>query len=219
MKVPLVYPKIPDTRYCQLTKCLAFEKYDGTNLHWVWRQEEGWVGFGTRRSRYSLNTEGIAEFQREHQPLRAATDLFEEIVKPTSNYLLSAKYSKSKELIVFTEFFGANSFAGAHVDDEPKTLMVIDVLTDFGFLNPDQFVIDWGCGMYLPEKNFPRILCGGKYSGQMVEDIRNNKYNVKEGAIIKGMVRDKVHMFKVKTNEYMERLKAKLGSKWQDHWE
>lgn len=219
MKIPLVYPKIPDIKNCQIDKCVAFEKYDGTNLHWVWRQDDGWVGFGTRRSRYPLTSHGVAEFQREHRPLRDAINIFEEIVKPTSNYLLSAKYEKSQEIIVFTEFFGDNSFAGSHVDEEPKTLMVIDVLTDFGFLPLHQFVGDWGCGNHIPEKHFPRILYSGKYSGQLVEDIRNNKYGVKEGAIIKGMIRDKLHMVKVKTNDYMQKLKSNLGKEWHNYWE
>jgi hypothetical protein len=32
-RVKLVYPKISDTRNCPLERCIAFEKYDGTNLH------------------------------------------------------------------------------------------------------------------------------------------------------------------------------------------
>ena len=38
----LVYPKIPDSKNCPHEQCVAFEKYDGTNLHWVWEVELGW---------------------------------------------------------------------------------------------------------------------------------------------------------------------------------
>jgi hypothetical protein len=43
----LYYPKIPDSKDCPLEQCIAFEKYDGTNLHWTWNGV--WTGFGPRR--------------------------------------------------------------------------------------------------------------------------------------------------------------------------
>ena len=45
----LHYPKMPDSRNCPDGRCLAFEKYDGTNLHWEWEREFGWHSFGARR--------------------------------------------------------------------------------------------------------------------------------------------------------------------------
>lgn len=41
MKVDLVYPKIPENSDKFHGKCYAFEKYDGTNLHWIWNPQEG----------------------------------------------------------------------------------------------------------------------------------------------------------------------------------
>jgi hypothetical protein len=32
----LYYPKIPGSRNWPGGRCVAFEKYDGTNLHWDW---------------------------------------------------------------------------------------------------------------------------------------------------------------------------------------
>jgi hypothetical protein len=37
----LYYPKIPGSRHAPLERCLAFEKYDGTNLHWSWDPDFG----------------------------------------------------------------------------------------------------------------------------------------------------------------------------------
>src|SRR3712207_8134788 len=34
--------------------CIAFEKVDGTNLHWDWDREFGWHAFGTRRDDFNL---------------------------------------------------------------------------------------------------------------------------------------------------------------------
>ena len=61
-RVQLAYPKIPDSKNCPNEQCIAFEKYDGTNLHWVWEIELGWYAFGTRRHRFDLDEMGIAEF-------------------------------------------------------------------------------------------------------------------------------------------------------------
>jgi hypothetical protein len=47
-------------------QCIAFEKYDGTNLHWVWEIELGWYAFGTRRRRFDLDEMGMAEFNAAH---------------------------------------------------------------------------------------------------------------------------------------------------------
>ena len=75
-RVKLAYPKIPSSENCPLAQCIAFEKYDGTNLHWVWETELGWYGFGTRRHRYDLDEMGIAEFNRAHPGLEAAPTIF-----------------------------------------------------------------------------------------------------------------------------------------------
>jgi hypothetical protein len=54
-RIKLAYPKMPGSKNSPLEKCLAFEKYDGTNLHWVWEPEMGWYAFGTRRDRFDLD--------------------------------------------------------------------------------------------------------------------------------------------------------------------
>lgn len=64
-RIKLAYPKIPDSRAAPLEKCIAFEKYDGTNLHWVWEPELGWYAFGTRRNRFDLDDRGIAAFTED----------------------------------------------------------------------------------------------------------------------------------------------------------
>ena len=53
-RIKLAYPKIPGSKNSPFKRCIAFEKYDGTNLHWVWEYELGWYGFGTRRDRFDL---------------------------------------------------------------------------------------------------------------------------------------------------------------------
>src|SRR5258708_489900 len=65
----LLYPKIPDSKHAGRGRCVAFEKYDGTNLHWTWNAEFGWIRFGTRRDDFDLFGKGIADFHAAHPGL------------------------------------------------------------------------------------------------------------------------------------------------------
>ena len=111
-RVKLAYPKIPDSKNCPLEKCVAFKKYDGTNLHWVWETELGWYGFGTRRNRYDLDKMGIAEFNDAHPGLEESSSIFmRDFAAPLEKIFRSNPKYQFPELTVFTEFLGANSFA------------------------------------------------------------------------------------------------------------
>ena len=46
----LYYPKIPGSRHCPDRRCVAFEKYDGTNLHWDWDRDFSWHAFACLRN-------------------------------------------------------------------------------------------------------------------------------------------------------------------------
>ena len=72
----LHYPKIPDSSAAPLGRCVAFEKLDGTNLHWDWERDFGWHAFGTRRDEFNLTPEGEAAFAAAHPGLEAAASVF-----------------------------------------------------------------------------------------------------------------------------------------------
>ena len=72
----LHYPKIPGSRNAPTARCVAFEKYDGTNLHWDWDRDFGWHAFGTRRDQFNLTPDGIAEFSAKHDHLSEAPGVF-----------------------------------------------------------------------------------------------------------------------------------------------
>lgn len=232
MKIPLAYPKIPDTTNFPCKHCVVFEKYDGTNLHWVWHKELGWYAFGTRRDRFDLDAKGIAEFNEAHPGLEEAVEIFHRTYAKLGEYPIPHKYAPTSplthEVVLFTEFLGNQSFAGSHIKDDPKRLVLLDVATDQGITLPHQFIIDFGqfddvpqnlSGSKISDYHIAIIHDVGKYSGQLVEDIRRGKYNVNEGAVIKGVLRGKVYMAKVKTEQYMQRLKDAFQDKWKDYWE
>lgn|SRR5574337_19632 len=214
MKIKLAYPKIPDTLGCPLRQCIAFEKYDGTNIHWTFQPGEGWQDYGTRRDRYHINTSGVRAFEEAHPELAGVHTLWDQ--KDELNDYLNNNpiYNKAKEIIVFTEYFGTNSFAGQHnPKDLLKQLVILDIQVDGKIISPEQFVEDF------KQFNIARVVFKGKFTGQLFVDVRKGKLDVKEGVVVKGMVGDQVYMAKIKTEAYLERLKKEFKDNWKEYWE
>src|SRR5437762_14016299 len=101
----LHYPKIPGSRDCRGGRCLAFEKYDGTNLHWDWDRDFGWHAFGTRRDAFNLTPEGVAQFAAAHPGLEEAAPLFEATLAAGLDTVFRSHdtYKGYQELKAFTE--------------------------------------------------------------------------------------------------------------------
>jgi len=214
MKIKLAYPKIPDTLDCPLKQCIAFEKYDGTNIHWTFMPGEGWQDYGARRDRYAINTTGVRAFEEAHPELKGVHTLWDQ--KDLLNDFLNEnpKYNTAKEIIVFTEYLGPHSFAGQHdPKDVIKQLIIFDVQVDGSLIPPEQFVEDF------KQFNIARVVFQGKFSGQLFVDVRKGKYDVKEGVVVKGIYNNQIYMAKIKTEAYMERLKNEFKDNWKEYWE
>lgn len=214
MKISLSYPKIPDGTNCPLKQCVAFEKVDGTNIHFTWK--DGAFKFGTRRDEFPLNDDGIKEFSLAHVGLEEAPLIFLRAFTGILN-------KPTHEVTLFTEFLGKNSFAGAHQPNDKKKLILFDAMVNGKLLDTKQFLDSFST--YNPPLEFedefdiPKIVYSGKYTGQFVEDVRAGKYPVNEGVICKGVVKGQVYMTKIKTNAYMEKLKLSFNESWKNYWE
>jgi RNA ligase len=217
VKIPLVYPKIPDTTGCPLKKCWVFEKYDGTNMHWDFKKFE-FVSFGTRRDTFPFTEEGFEAFAKAHPGLEEAPRVFNKYLE---DFLF--EYHSGMTATLFTEYLGPNSFAGQHKPGDPMHHIIIDIMKGNKFLSPDKFLeafeSDWATERGNHKLGHAKCIFQGKYSGQLIEDIRNGKYPVNEGAVIKGVSDREVYMAKVKTNTYMEKLKEQFKDNWKDYWE
>lgn len=213
----LYYPKMPDSSRAPLERCIAFEKYDGTNLHWDWDRDFGWHSFGTRRAAFDLTERGIGEFGRAHAHLREAVEVFQAtLAGPIAEILQrQAFYAAFAEIRVFTEFFGPHSFAGLHRAEDPKELRLFDVWAEgYGFVGPRQFLADFAAA---PSA---RKVYEGKLTGQFAEDVRAGRYGVQEGVVCKGGSGGAdVWMVKIKTQAYQARLKQAFADRWEDYWE
>jgi hypothetical protein len=214
-RIPLIYPKIPGSSEAPLSRCIAFEKYDGTNLHWVWDREFGWITFGTRRDSFHLDETGIREFHREHPGLDEGPALFEADYAQQLEAVFQSHeaYRTTNQATVFTEFFSPGSFAGMHRKGDPRQLILFDVLVDAGMIGPDQFVRDFG------HLKIARVVYQGKLTGKFADDVRKGKYGVAEGVVCKGGSGENLWMVKIKTNDYMARLKEAFKERWEDYWE
>lgn len=213
MKVSLVYPKIPDTSNCPLKKCWVFEKYDGTNIHWTLHPLYGWMDFGTRRDRFAITNNGVRQFEQAHPDLAGVDKLWDQDSRLELFIMDNPKYNTAKEIIIFTEYFGFNSFAGQHQPKDAMQLVIFDIQVDGKIIPPEKFLEDF------KQFNIARVIFQGKFSGQLLIDIRKGKYNVKEGVVVKGVVGDQVYMAKIKTESYLERLKNQFKDNWENYWE
>jgi hypothetical protein len=213
----LHYPKMRGSRDSPDGRCVAFEKYDGTNMHWDWDRDFGWHAFGTRRDEFNLTAEGIAAFGRRHAHLKESVDVFRATLAIGLEQVLrdDPKYLEFQAIKAFAEFLGPNSFAGLHKEDDHKELLLFDVFAEpLGFIGPKQFVADFG------HLRIARVVYEGRLTGKFTEDVRAGKYAVNEGVVCKGGTGGPdVWMIKVKTNAYMERLKQAFADHWEDYWE
>src|SRR5260221_1763391 len=120
---PPEYPKIPfysqtDPPWPERNKpCVAFEKYDGTNLSWYWNRELGWVDSRTRRRSFGENDPDFG----------AAIKLFEQLKSRLETIFNTYPILKeSDDIVIYTEFLGNDSFAGLHKPKDEKYLKIID---------------------------------------------------------------------------------------------
>jgi hypothetical protein len=177
------YFKMPDT--CVNLPCLAFEKLDGSNLRFEWNRKRGWYKFGTRHRL----------FDKSDSVFGRAIEMF------LSKYdsILAKTVCRQVNVIAFCEFLGKHSFAGHHRTYDEFNLVLIDVsIHKQGIVSPYDFVI-----IYWNKVEIPKFLYDGRLTEEFVEDVKQGKYNVNEGVVIKGGR----WMRKVKTNAWLARIK------------
>lgn len=214
-RIPLAYPKIPGSASAPLDRCIAFEKYDGTNLHWSWDRELGWHAFGMRRHRYDLDESGVAHFHLNHIGLPDVVEIFQrDLANPLEQIFCQNPNYDGQEFTVFTEYFGANSFAGQHQLGDDRELVLFDVQSDKGMVPPRAFVADFSTC------KIARVIYQGRLTGKFALDVREGKYDVSEGVVCKGgNTSESLWMVKIKTNAYRLRLKQAFREDWANYWE
>jgi hypothetical protein len=193
------YPSIKHCRDAPVGKaCYAFKKYDGSNLRWQWTSKKGWCKRGTRGSLFDEST----------KPWCQAIPIFESGIGDEIVKAMTKRFVGCRDFTVFTEFFGPSSFAGNHVEAEPKELVLFDVYLDpIGFVPPkifaDLFREPWAA----------EVVYTGKMNHDFINAVQKGEYGDGEGVVCKG----KDWSAKIKTKSWINKLKHHYGQSWEKH--
>jgi len=197
------YPHILSSSKAPRENCIAFQKIDGSNIRIKYTQKRGFHLFGSRTQLIDAT----------HPHLGAVVDIFNNQFNEPLTKIVKDNWPNEREVIVYGEFYGLQSFAGMHVPEDPKFFVLFDVLVGHKnrkFVNPKEFIKLFG------HLRIPAIIYDGNLNDQFIQDVREDKYCLNEGVVCKGTspsgaFRGGMWMCKIKTQQYLDRLKAKFG--------
>ena len=186
------------------TPIIAFDKLDGQNARAEWSKNRGWHKFGTKNT---LFDETSKEFGK-------VIPIFKEKYgeQLSEVFRRNKLYRNTRNFVVFFEYVGPNSFAGRHDPADVMDTVLFDIMpgdyTNNSFIEPKEFVQEFG------NLGIPKIIYQGNFNNQLIKDVKEGKYPVKEGVICKGVQQNKgrrIWMVKIKTNTWLDKLKGKYG--------
>lgn len=207
------YPSILGPNKAPQLPCIAFRKYDGSNLRFEWKRKNGWYKFGSRRQMIDAS----------HDQFGEGVNMFLKNLGPVvEKIVLGEKHYRSIErMTAFAEYFGEKSFAGNHVADDPKRLILIDLhIHKYGFISPREFVNLFDS----TTMDVAEVVYEGNLNDTFVQEVRTSTRTtglcLEEGVVCKGGSNSRdAWSAKVKTQEYLEKLKANFGDKWEEFGE
>ena len=170
----------------------AFNKYDGNNIRAEWNYKRGFYKFGSRTQLIDKSSTQLGK----------SIDLIHD--KYEKDLSLIFNNNKWKDVICFFEYYGPNSFAGQHVETENQTVTLIDVNPyKKGILPPEEFI------KYFSHLDIPNVLFEGKITPDFVDKVKNSTLHgmAFEGCVCKGVDKNQLVMFKIKTIAWLEKLK------------
>jgi hypothetical protein len=184
--------------------CFGFDKIDGSNFRAEWdrklskksRFTNGFKKFGTR-----------TELVHTHSPFAEAIGIFENKYSEAMDKVFNEDkaFKGVDKITVYGEFFGASSFAGQHDWKEPHDVKLFDVfLYKKSYLDPAEFV------KVFKHLDIPELLFTGAFDENTVASVVNDK-KLKEGMVFKHADNRNVEMFKVKTQDWLDKVKNLYG--------
>jgi hypothetical protein len=174
---------------------IAFNKIDGSNLRFEYSPKRGFYKFGTKNM----------IIDKKSEPFGFAIDLF---LNKYSNNLTrifkSKKFSNSLSFVCYAELFCETSKFGQHDFEHGNFDIILFDINQYkkGFISPKQFVEDF------KEVGIPDIIYEGNLNKEFVNNVKNDKYNLSEGVVCKGIIPNKkennLYYCKIKTNKWLE---------------
>ena len=176
----------------------AFDKLDGSNVRAEWNKKRGFYKFGTRRRLLGEDEKFFGEV-----PGLVQTKYSEELEK----IFQKNRWDKA---VCFFEFYGKNSFAGWHDENDEHTVTLIDVAADRkGLLDPRDFVKKFG------HLDIAKLLYRGNPNSEFIESVKKRTLEgmTFEGVVCKGKYKSPglPLMFKIKSDDWYKALRDKCG--------
>jgi hypothetical protein len=189
------YPTIP--KKIQDVEVYAFDKLDGSNIRAEWSKKRGFYKYGTRKRLLDAN----------EQPFGQAVELINDVYGQRLNRRFTDR--KFERAIAFFEFFGPNSFAGFHEEDDTFDVVLFDVAVYRKGIMPPKDFLNMVSGLKVPD-----LVHVGKADDSFIQQVRSGQHPkvTHEGVVCKYVVRkEQVGMFKIKTQDWLDSLKTKCG--------
>ncbi len=207
------YPSIQNSSKAPRQECIAFDKLDGSNFRAKWTQKRGFDVFGTRTQLIDETSEFWSDMVVQFKNT---------VQKPLDTLFRKDKeFQNVREIIVFGEYFGENSFAGRH-EEEPRKIVVFDIMVGHKlrkFLKPREFI-----KKTKDVVETPRVVYEGNMNDDLIRRVRADEFNTFEGVICKGTqsvgnASGGIWMCKIKTQKYLDSLKNRFGDEWTKYAE
>jgi len=184
----------------------AFDKIDGSNFCAEWNR---------KLSKKSQFTNGFGKFGTRTQTIKNVNNPFVEAVDIFMNKYsidLDKIFCENKlfrgvdTITVYGEFAGPNSFAGQHVWNEEHDVTIFDMfMYKKDFVKPADFIDIFG------HLDIQKFVFKGLLTVSLLNTIITNVYGLKEGVVLKGVSEGKVWMVKVKTQKWLDKVRALYG--------
>lgn len=177
----------------------AFDKLDGSNIRAEWDRKKGFTKFGSRNvlidETESALGASIPLIKQKYE--KDLTDIF--------------KKERFDKVTCFFEYFGPNSFAGYHLENDPKDVVLFDIdVFKNGLISPKEFF-----SLTDQKVETAKLLYVGNVTSDIEKEIRDGTLEgmTFEGVICKMIPTRKFHgptMFKIKNKAWYEKLHTKF---------
>ena len=184
----------------------AFDKLDGSNFRVEWNR---------KLSKKSNFTKGFKKYGTRNRVITHANDQFfkmieifeEKYAERVDERFRTHKLFKNADTItLYGEFYGPDSFGGFHNWDEEHDLYFFDAwLYKRNFLSPSEFYSEFR------DISMPKLIYKGPFEQQLIKDVEQNKYSLREGVVYKFVNNGEVTTGKIKTLDWLEKVKMNYG--------
>ena len=115
-------------------------------------------------------------------------------------------FKNADTITLYGEFYGPNSFGGFHNWDEKHDIYFFDAfIYKKNFLSPSEFYSEFH------SVNMPKLIYKGPFESQLIKDVEQNKFSLREGVVYKFVENGRITMGKIKTFDWLEKVKLNFG--------